>query len=69
MRKKIILRSLLGMPIGMTISYLITILVSLAMADGNYYPVVPELTQACGSEMTAILFQTLFSCCGQIEID
>ncbi len=61
MRKKIILRSLLGMPIGMTISYLITILISLAMADGNYYPVVPELTDACGSEMNAILFQALFS--------
>lgn len=61
MKKKIIFRSLLGMPLGMAISYLITILVSLAVADGNYYPVVPELTEACGGELKAVLLQTLFS--------
>ena len=61
MRKKMILRSLLGAPVGVAISYLITILVSLAVADGNYYPVVPELIADCGSEMSAVLLQTLFS--------
>lgn len=61
MKKKIILRSLLGMPIGITISYLITVLISVFIADGNYYPVVPELVDACGSEINAVLIQTLFS--------
>ena len=61
MKKKIILRSLLGAPVGMAISYFITILISLTVADGNYYPVVPELIADCGSEMNAVLLQTLFS--------
>ena len=61
MKKKIVLRSLLGAPVGVAISYLITILISLAVADGNYYPVVPELITDCGSEMNAVLLQTLFS--------
>lgn len=61
MKKKIILRSLIGAPIGVTISHLITVLISIAMADGNYYPVVPELIETCGSEMNAVLLQTLFS--------
>lgn len=61
MRKKIILRSLLGMPIGLAVNYLITILISLAIADGNYYPVGPELIETCGSEINAVLLQTIFS--------
>lgn len=61
MRKKIIFRSLLGMPVGLAVSYLITVLISLTVADGNYYPVVPELTEACSSEINAVLLQTLFS--------
>lgn len=61
MKKKIILRSLLGAPIGLAVNYLITVLISLAVADGNFYPVVPELAADCGSEMNAVLLQTLFS--------
>lgn len=61
MKKKIILRSLLGAPIGLAVSHLITVLISLAVADGNFYPVVPELIADCGSEMNAVLLQTLFS--------
>lgn len=61
MKKKIILRSLVGAPIGVAVSYLITVLISLAIADGNFYPVVPELTADCGSEINAVLIQTVFS--------
>lgn len=61
MKKKIILRSLIGAPIGVTVSYLITVLISLTIADGNFYPVVPELTADCGSELNAVLLQTVFS--------
>lgn len=61
MRKKIILRSLLGMPVGLAVSYLITVLISVAVADGNYYPVVPELIETCNSEINAVLLQTIFS--------
>ena len=61
MKKKIILRTLLGAPIGVTISYFITVLISLTAGDGNYYPVVPELIDDCGGEMNAVLLQTVFS--------
>lgn len=61
MKKKIIISSLLGALIGVAISYIISLAVSLAMADGNYYPVVPQLAADCGSEMNAVLLQTVCS--------
>ena len=61
MKKKVILRCLLGAPIGLALSYLITVVISLAVADGNFYPVVPELIQDCGSEINAVLLQMVCS--------
>lgn len=61
MKRKLIFRCLLGAPIGLTITYLITIVISLIVADGNYYPVVPKLIEECGSEMNAALLQTACS--------
>lgn len=61
MRKKILLRCLVGAPIGLAISTLITIIISLTVGDGNYYPVVPELVSDCGDEMNAVLLQALLS--------
>lgn len=61
MKKTIILRSLLGAPIGLTISYLIPVFISLAMGDGNYYPIVPVLAEICGNEINAVLLQTVCS--------
>ena len=46
MKKKMITRSLLGFPIGIAIGYFITILGSLAWANGDYSPCAPELTAA-----------------------
>lgn len=62
MKKKILLRGILGFPIGITIGYAITILVSLGWANGNYVPCVPELTGAVGSEIRAVALQALL--CG-----
>ena len=42
-------------------STLITICISLCMGDGNYYPVVPTLAAACGSELNAVALQALCS--------
>lgn len=61
MKKKLVLRILLGAPIGVTISYLITVFISLLVADGTYYPVVPSLAESLGSELNAVLVQTLCS--------
>ena len=56
MKKNIILRSLLGGPLGLTISYVITLVISVCMADGHYYPVSPELIEKCGSEINAVVW-------------
>jgi len=62
MKKKIILRSLLGFPIGIAIGYVITIFISLVWANGYYSPCVPELISVMGNEMNAVIFQTVL--CG-----
>lgn len=61
MKKKILQRCLMGAPIGLAISTIITIIISLAVGDGNYYPVVPELITDYGTEIHAVLLQTIFS--------
>lgn len=62
MKKKIVLRSILGFPIGIAIGYLITIFISLGWANGYYSPCVPELISAVGNEIKAVILQTLL--CG-----
>lgn len=59
MKKELILRCLLGAPVGLTICTLITIGFSLGLGEGRYMAVVPELTAACGSEIGAVVLQTL----------
>lgn len=61
MKKKIMIRSLVGASIGLNISFLITVLISLCLGDGGYHPVVPQLAIQCGSEIKAVLLQTLLS--------
>ncbi|MGN1307338.1 MAG: DUF3021 domain-containing protein [Faecousia sp.] len=61
MKKKVLSRCLLGAPLGLAISYCITILISLSIADGNFYSTVPELISDCGSEINAVLVQTVCS--------
>lgn len=62
MSKKIILRSLLGFPIGISIGYLITIFTSLIYADGYYSPCVPALISMTGNEIYAVILQAFL--CG-----
>lgn len=57
MKKKIVLRGILGFPIGITIGYFITIFISLSLGNGYYTPCVPELVYAMGNEINAVLFQ------------
>ncbi|MGM9567307.1 MAG: DUF3021 domain-containing protein [Clostridia bacterium] len=61
MKKKLIFRCLIGAPLGLALSTLITVLISLTVADGNYYAVVPALIEDCGSELNAVLLQTVCS--------
>ena len=62
MKKKIVIRSLLGFPIGIAVGYLITIFISLVWADGYYSPCMPELISAVGNEINAVILQTVL--CG-----
>ena len=57
MIKKIILRGLLGFPVGIAIGYVITIVISLIWAQGYYSPCVPELAAAMGNEIYAVTLQ------------
>lgn len=49
-----------GFPIGVMISQLITICISLFFAKGKYLAVVPALIDVAGSELNAVIWQTLF---------
>ena len=61
MKKKVFLRCLAGAPVGLVISTVITIIISLAMGDGKYYAVPPQLAADCGSEIKAVIIQAVFS--------
>lgn len=62
MKKKAFLRGLFGFPMGVSVGYVITIVISLFWADGHYSPCVPELAQAVGSEIHAVVLQAIL--CG-----
>ena len=55
-RIKVILRSIVGIPIGITIGYLISIAGSLIWGEGYYSPCVPELITAMGSALLGLSF-------------
>ncbi len=61
MKKQCLIRGGLGFPIGVMISQLITICISLFFAKGKYLAVVPALVDVAGSELNAVIWQTLLS--------
>lgn len=62
MKKTLIHRGLLGFPLGIAIGYAITLLISIGIGDNCYYPVSQELMSTAGTELNAVLLQTLL--CG-----
>lgn len=62
MKKKLLQRSIIGFPVGVTIGYLITIFISLGWGSGDYLACVPEMASAVGSEVGAVALQALL--CG-----
>ena len=62
MKKKMLKRGLLGLPIGIAIGHIITLIISAGFGDGGYYPVTPELIDAMGSALNAVILQTVL--CG-----
>ena len=66
MKKKIMLRSILGFPLGRALGYLITIIISLRWADGYYVPCEPELITFMGNEINAVILQAFL--CGLLGV-
>ena len=64
MKKTIIILGLRGIPVGITIGYLITIFTSFILSNGEYYPCTPSLVNMVGSVIGAVIFQTIM--CGVI---
>ena len=58
MKKKILTSGLIGFPIGIAIGFVITIIISICIGKGDFYPVSPELTETMGSELNAVILQT-----------
>lgn len=62
MKKKILQRALLGAPMGLAISYFVTVVVSLGWGGGSYLACMPELVLWAGSESRAVAIQALTAC-------
>lgn len=59
MKKKIIMRGLFGLPTGIAIGFVITLIVSACIGNGSFYPVTPELIDTMGNELNAVILQTV----------
>lgn len=66
--KTICQRSILGIPIGIAIGYILTIVYSLPYGNGQYYPVSPGLLAWSGRPICGVLIQLgLFILIGAIS--
>lgn len=59
MKKKIIMRGLFGLPTGIAIGFVITLIISACIGTGSFYPVTPELIDTMGNELNAVILQTV----------
>ena len=57
-----VLRGLLGIPLGITIGTILSIIISLVWGNGYYAPCTPELIENMGTEINAVILQTVL--CG-----
>ncbi len=61
-KRKILLRGLLGFPLGVVLGDAIAIAISFVQGGGEYTPCTPQLVEAVGGETAAVALQTLL--CG-----
>lgn len=47
-----------GVPVGISTGLVISILISLRVGQGEYYPCVPQMAEVVGSELGAVIRQT-----------
>ena len=53
------MRGLFGLPTGIAIGFVITLIISICIGNGSFYPVTPELIDAAGNELNAVILQTV----------
>lgn len=61
MKKELMKRTLLGIPLGIALSHCITVMISLSINDGNFYPFALPLISEMGNSLNAIVLQTVTS--------
>ena len=66
MKKKIMQRSLIGLPIGIAMGCIIALIISTCIGDGTFYPVTPEFAKKMGNELNAVILQTVL--CGVLGV-
>ena len=66
MKKKIMKRIWIGLPVGIAMGYIITLIISACIGDGTFYSVAPELAEKMGSELNAVILQTVL--CGVLGV-
>ena len=58
MKKKVIMRGLFGLPTGIAVGFVVTLIISACIGNGSFYPVAPELIDTMGNELNAVVLQT-----------
>lgn len=61
MKKKVLFRCMIGGLGGLAISTLIGISISMSIGDGQFHAVPPALITQCGTELMAVIAQTVCS--------
>ncbi len=56
--KDILIRFIIGVIVGNSIGFVVNIIVSLCIGDGEYLPVMPQLEAIMPNEMSAVMLQT-----------
>ena len=59
MKKELFNRGFVGIFVGLALEQIMTIFYSLALGKGNYIAVTPKFAEAMGSELKAVLLQTV----------
>lgn len=59
MKKKLIMRGLFGVPAGIALGFVITLIISACTGTGSFYPAAPELIDTMGNELNAVALQTV----------
>ena len=66
MKKKIMKRIWIGLPVGIAMGCIITLIISACIGDGTFYSVAPEFAEKMGNELNAVILQTIL--CGVIGV-